>query len=94
LIKWFKTDAEPRYRVYLVGGVPRRWRELIGDSREEKEWKNIYLSFNMIHPWHVGSWSSISEFQNFYNDVIVNDVKLCAKQGILYMPTMCKLKHN
>jgi hypothetical protein len=87
-IKWFQTDAPEKYRVFLVGGVPSRWRDLTGDSRSGNEWKNIYKSLDGIHPWHVGRWSSISNFDTYHTDIILNDAAYCATNGIRYMPTM------
>ncbi|KAL7504285.1 hypothetical protein ACHAXN_001969 [Cyclotella atomus] len=88
LIEWFKTMAEPKYRVFLVGGVPSRWRDLTGDSRTAPIWRDVYESLDGIHPWHVGRWSSISYFDWWYNNRIARDAARCAELGILYMPTM------
>ena len=90
LIEWFKTMAEPKYRVFLVGGVPSRWRDLTGDSRTAPIWRDVYESLDGIHPWHVGRWSSISYSDWWYNNRIARDAARCAELGILYMPTMCK----
>ena len=90
LINWFRIEADPKYRVFLIGGVPSRWRDLTSDSREGSEWKNIYESLDGIHPWHVGRWSSISYSQWWYENRIAKDAERCTELGILYMPTMCK----
>ena len=90
LIEWFKTMAEPKYRVFLVGGVPSRWRDLTGDSITAPIWRDVYESLDGIHPWHVGRWSSISYSDWWYNNRIARDAARCAELGILYMPTMCK----
>lgn len=89
LIEWFKT-AETRYRVFLIGGVPSRWRELTVDSREGSEWQQVYESLDGIHPWHVGRWSTISDFNWWFDNRIAKDAARCAELGILYMPTMCE----
>lgn len=88
LIEWFKTTAEPKYRVFLIGGVPSRWRDLTDDSRTAPIWRTVYESLDGIHPWHVGRWSSISYSNWWYNNRIAQDAALCAERGILYMPTM------
>ena len=48
LIKWFQTDADEKYRVFLIGGVPSKWRTLDGDSRNGTAWKNIYDSVSSL----------------------------------------------
>ena len=63
------------------------WRSLSRDSRSGTAWKNIYDSFDGIHPWHVGRWSSINAFENFYSGTIKADAEYCAKRDIIYMPT-------
>ncbi|EED86632.1 predicted protein [Thalassiosira pseudonana CCMP1335] len=86
LINWFKTD--PKYRVFLIGGVPSRWRERIGDSRQEIAWQGIYRSLNGIHPWHVARWTTLSEWESYYKNTILKDAAECVKYSQLYMPTM------
>ncbi|KAL7428316.1 hypothetical protein ACHAXH_002375 [Discostella pseudostelligera] len=88
LIKWFQTDADEKYRAFLIGGVPSKWRELKDDSRNGSAWKNIYDSLDGIHPWHVGRWNSISSFDTYHTNTILNDAAYCESKGILYMPTM------
>jgi len=88
LIKWLQNDAPAAYRVFLVGGVPSRWRTLDGDSRTDPAWKGIYDSLDAIHPWHVGRWKSISAFDTYYTNTISADATYCASKGILYLPTM------
>ncbi len=91
LIKWFKSEADLKYRVFLIGGVPSGWRNLTLDSRTEPAWRSVYESLDGIHPWHVGRWETISGFDSFYyKNVITPDAALCSELGILYMPTMCK----
>jgi hypothetical protein len=74
--------------VFLIGGVPSNWRERIKDSRKELEWKGIYESLDGLNPWHVGRWTSINGFEQYYNDKIAKDGILCEQLGILYMPVM------
>mmetsp|Transcript_16477 Transcript_16477/g.34686 ORF Transcript_16477/g.34686 Transcript_16477/m.34686 type:complete len:413 (-) Transcript_16477:271-1509(-) len=88
LIDWFQNTAEEKYRVFLIGGVPSKWRTLVGDSREESSWKDIYDSLDGIHPWHVGRWRTIEHFDDYYSDTILPDAEYCNGKGILYMPTM------
>ena len=88
LIKWFQSEADAKYRVFLIGGVPSRWRKGIVDSRSGKDWQQIFKSLNGIHPWHVGRWSTVKQGQIYYKNIIKKDASTCAKSGQLYMPTM------
>lgn len=88
LIQWFQTEADLKYRVFLIGGVPSRWRDLSGDSRSASVWQNVYESLDGIHPWHVGRWSSIEYFDWWHANRIAKDAERCSQLGILYMPTM------
>eukprot|EP00956_Cyclotella_meneghiniana_P018858 scaffold31775_cov79-Cyclotella_meneghiniana.AAC.7 len=81
-------EAPPRYRVFLIGGVPAGWRDLTDDSREDLEWSGIYESLDGIHPWHVGRWASLEGFESYFKTRIAYDATLCEELGILYMPTM------
>ena len=90
LIRWFKTESDPRYRVFLIGGVPSGWRELTNDSRSSPLWQTVYESLDGIHPWHVGRWSSTDNFDLYYENIIAKDAIRCLQLGIYYMPTMCK----
>ncbi|KAL9188743.1 hypothetical protein ACHAXT_007121 [Thalassiosira profunda] len=73
LIYWLQNAAEERYRVFLIGGVPSRWRDRIVDSRGGIGWKYIYDSLDGIHPWHVGRWDSIEEFMAIDSEIIAQD---------------------
>lgn len=87
LIDWFQNTAEEKYRVFLIGGVPSRWRDRSNDSREEFEWKEVYDSFDGLHPWHVGRWETINGFNNYYSNHIFEDANYCAQpeNDILYI---------
>ncbi|EJK66919.1 hypothetical protein THAOC_12109, partial [Thalassiosira oceanica] len=88
LIDWFQNTADDRYRVFLIGGVPSNWRSLSGDSRSGTAWKSIYDSFDGIHPWHVGRYST-DDFESYYTDKIKADAEYCAERDdIIYMPTL------
>ena len=88
LIRWLTVEAEEKYQVFLIGGVPGYWRDRIKDSRGDIRWKGIYESLDGIHPWHVGRWSHINGFKHYYNNVISRDATHCKNLGIHYMPTM------
>jgi hypothetical protein len=88
LINWLKSEAAGKYRVFVLGGVPGKWRDGTGDSRPGTAWKNIYDSLDGIQPWHVGRWKDSAEFDAYYLNFIAKDAAYCKEKGILYMPTM------
>ena len=88
LINWLKSEAAGKYRAFVLGGVPGKWRDGIGDSRPGSAWKNIYDSLDGIQPWHVGRWKNSIEFDVYYALFIQGDAKYCKDNNILYMPTM------
>jgi hypothetical protein len=88
LIDWFKSEAAGKYRVFIIGGVPAKWRNQTGDSRNGTSWQGIYDSLDGIQPWHVTRWTNTTEFDTFYSDFIADDAAYCETKGILYMPTM------
>lgn len=94
LISWFQSEAEEKYRVFLIGGVPSMWRNLTGDSMQEDAWKGIYDSLDGIHPWHVGRFKNITGFEHYYTKIIREDAAYCETKGILYMPTMVSSSEN
>jgi hypothetical protein len=88
LIRWFQSVAAGKYRVFLLGGVPGKWRDGTGDSRPEVGWKNVYNALDGLQPWHVGRWQDSAGFNRYYSDYIARDAAYCKERGILYMPTM------
>ena len=88
LIKWLQYEADEKYRVFVLGGVPTSWRNRTDDSLEDEAWKGVYDSLNGIHPWHVGRWRTELGFQEPYRTTLSEDATYCKEKGILYMPTM------
>ncbi|KAL3765616.1 hypothetical protein ACHAW5_008273 [Stephanodiscus triporus] len=88
LINWLKSENATKYRAFVLGGVPGKWRTQTGDSRTGDGWKNIYDSLDGIHAWHVGRWNSQAGFTTYYSDNIRGDAAYCKTRGVLYMPTM------
>ena len=88
LVNWLTSSVAGKYRVFLIGGVPGKWRSGTGDSRPGDAWKGIYDSLDGIHPWHVGRWDNDETFDDYYATHIKDDVSYCKARGIRYMPTM------
>jgi hypothetical protein len=86
LVKFFKDD--PKYGgVYLIGGIDPRWRTLVGESRTEPAWNQIYRSFDAISPWDAGRYRNEAGMDNFRKAVWEKDLVELKNLGIGYMPT-------
>jgi hypothetical protein len=87
LIRYFHESAAPKYRAYVIGGVPGQWRTLDGDSKSDPLWAGVYRSMDMISPWTVGRYNKNS-VDNWKVQRIVPDLAECDANGIDYMPVI------
>jgi arabinoxylan arabinofuranohydrolase len=88
LINYFHNTAAPKYRAYIVGGVPDSWRTLNNDSESDPLWTGIYHSLDMISPWAVGRYGNTTEADNWKTNKIIPDMSDCNANGIDYMPVI------
>jgi len=88
IIDYFHNTADPKYRAYVMGGVPDGWRTLSGSSETGAGWADIYNSLDMISPWTVGRYSSENAIDNWKNNFIVPDLQRCNTNGVDYMPVI------
>lgn len=88
IIDYFKTNAAPRYRAYVMGGVPENWRTLSGSSETGAGWTAVYNSLDMISPWSVGRYSNNSGADSFKTSNIVPDLAACNNINKDYMPVI------
>ena len=88
IIDYFKTNAAPKYRAYVMGGVPEGWRTLSGSSETGIDWSAVYNSLDMISPWSVGRYSNNSGADSFKNSKIVPDLAACNTNNKDYMPVI------
>ena len=88
IIDYFQTNAAPKYRAYVMGGVPEGWRTLSGSSEIGADWTAVYNSLDMISPWSVGRYSTNSGADNFKNSKIVPDLAACNTINKDYMPVI------
>jgi hypothetical protein len=83
VIAWFKAAG-----CTVMGGVPTYWRTLNNDSQTAPAWATAYRSFDVISPWAVGRYGSISGADNFKQNQIVPDLAETKLRGIDYMPVI------
>jgi hypothetical protein len=88
LIDFFKNNADPRYRVTLMGGVPARWRTLTRDSQRDRTWAAVYRSFDILSPWTVGRFRDARGIDRFYANEVAADLAETRRLGIDYMPVV------
>lgn len=80
------NTLQDKFGCYFVGGVPTYWRD--GDSDSQPGFSDVYATMDTISPWLVGRFSSNREFQQLFNKVLVEDVKLTSSRGQRYAPTV------
>jgi hypothetical protein len=88
IIDYFKTNADPKYRAYVMGGVPEGWRTRTGASETGTDWTAVYNSLDMISPWSVGRYSTNSGADSFNTNNIVPDLAACNTINKDYMPVI------
>jgi hypothetical protein len=88
IIDYFKTNAAPQYRAYVMGGVPEHWRTLSGSSETGAGWTAVYNSLDMISPWSVGRYSNNRGADSFKTNNIVPDLAACNNNNKDYMPVI------
>lgn len=83
VIAWFKSAG-----CTVMGGVPTNWRTLTGDSQTNAAWATAYRAFDILSPWAVGRYSTLSGADNFKSTYIAPDRAECIARGIDYMPVV------
>eukprot|EP00547_Thalassionema_nitzschioides_P010926 CAMPEP_0194261432 /NCGR_PEP_ID=MMETSP0158-20130606/46023_1 /TAXON_ID=33649 /ORGANISM="Thalassionema nitzschioides, Strain L26-B" /LENGTH=1700 /DNA_ID=CAMNT_0039001553 /DNA_START=243 /DNA_END=5342 /DNA_ORIENTATION=+ len=86
ILNWLQYEAEPKYRVSVMGGVPAGWRNLSRDSKMHISWETIYRRFEVISPWTVGRYVDQRTADSFLENYIIPDMLECATFGIDYLP--------
>src|SRR5256714_5225282 len=66
----------------VMGGVPTYWRTLNNDSQTNTAWSAVYHSFDIISPWAVGRYSTLSGADSFKQNLIVPDLADSRSRGL------------
>lgn len=88
VIRWFKTEAAPQYRVTYMGGTPARWRTLTADAQREPGWAEAYAMMDVIQPWTVGRYRDEAGADRWKKECIEPDLSQTLKNGQDYMPVI------
>ncbi len=81
LIEFLKSRG-----CYVIGGVPTGWREEERDSKTE--FLDAYKSYDMISPWAVSRFRTISEIDNHKANYLIPDKEFCDANELDYMPVL------
>jgi len=88
IINWFKTNAPAKYRATVFGGVPGQWRTRDGDSRTDAGWTTVYRAFNVVSPWTVGRYGTLTQANTWKTNRIVPDLSDANTNGMGYCPVI------
>ncbi|MCL5278361.1 MAG: glycoside hydrolase family 71/99-like protein [Planctomycetes bacterium] len=88
LIAWFKSNAPEKYRVTLMGALPGYWRTQGRDAKPDPGWPAVFRSFDVISGWPVGRFRDEAGADKWRDEVVIPDMKECARLGIDYIPTV------
>jgi len=81
IVKWFKTDALPKYQATFMGGVNDNWRTAASP------WDSVCRSVDIISPWFVGRFGGVSGADSWKNNV-VSDIAEAKRIGKDYLPVV------
>jgi hypothetical protein len=88
IVRWFRTSAEPQYRVTYVGGTPSRWRTLRADAAEDPEWSAVYRAMDVVQPWTVGRYRTVEQVDAWRVNELAPDAAELRARHQLYMPVI------
>ncbi len=83
IINFFKAAG-----CTVMGGVPTYWRTLTSDSQTDPSWAAAYRAFDIISPWSVTRFSTLSGADSFKQNLIIPDLADTRSHGIDYMPVL------
>jgi hypothetical protein len=88
IVDFFRTAAGSGHVVTLMGGVPRDWRTLSGDSRTDPAWASVYRSFDILSPWTVGAFVDNAGADAYRTGSLAPDLAEAKASGLRYMPVV------
>ena len=83
IIRWLKEEQN----CYVIGGVPRGWRDLSGNSQKGR-YDEVYRAFDMISPWVVGAFPNYPTNVDNHRNTLTRDKEECDRLGIDYQPVV------
>ncbi len=83
IINFFRNQG-----MTVMGGVPDGWRTLSGASETDSAWAAVYRSLDIISPWSVGRYGTLSQIDNWRVSKIELDLAEATSAGADYMPVI------
>lgn len=89
LMDFLKND--PKYGgCSIMLGVPTFWRELNADCLNDPYLHQIIKQADVVMPWMVQRFTPLlHNDMDRYRDIILDDMKWCAENGVDYAPCVC-----
>jgi uncharacterized protein (TIGR03437 family) len=84
LIDWFRSTAQVTY----IGGTPAYWRTFSNDAWTDPGWASVYQSMDVVQPWTVGRYSTLTDVDNWLMNRIAPDLAATANNNQVYMPVI------
>lgn len=82
MIDWFQNRG-----YYVIGGVPNNdWA--VPGKMENDPFDEVYQKLDMISPWTVGRYRTLSDVANWVNNKVTQHLAYCQKYGIDYQPVI------
>lgn len=79
IIRWLHDKG-----YYVIGGVPTNWRTGTVDSYADYE--SVYKAFDMLSPWSVGRFKTLTEADTFRIKYLEPDLAYCKSHHLAYQP--------
>lgn len=87
LLDWFHGTAPEAHRASVMGGVPSGFRTLNRDARTAPAWLDVYKAMDVVQPWNIGRYSTLSQIRGSFAPTVAADRKWLSDAGVLYMPS-------
>jgi uncharacterized protein (TIGR03437 family) len=84
LIDWFRSTAQVTY----IGGTPAYWRTFSNDAWTDPGWAKVYQAMDVVQPWTVGRYSTLTDVDNWLTNRIAPDFAATANNNQMYMPVV------
>ena len=81
IISFFKNHANPRYRVTLLVGGTRDWRD-------NPTWAPIFAQADVVSPWAITAFDNDAGADGYRRNILEPDLALVKSRGQDYLPTL------
>lgn len=90
LLRWFHTDAPPRYQASVMGIVPLGWRTNSDDAIKDDpaQWRQNYANLDILSPWTVGRYADDAQASRHIHGRAAADIGLVRSRNQRYLPVV------